>query len=67
MFTQFSMYASAMVIDPRARMRKFMLAVFEMVLKDCHPAMLINYIDISHLMVHAQEIEEEKLKEDLER
>ncbi|WMV33218.1 hypothetical protein MTR67_026603 [Solanum verrucosum] len=34
----------------------------KMVVKECHIAMLINDMDISHLMVHAQKIEDEKLK-----
>ncbi|XP_049405194.1 uncharacterized protein LOC125868621 [Solanum stenotomum] len=35
----------------------------EMVGKECRTAMLINDIGICHLMVHAQQIKEDKLKE----
>ncbi|KAH0650460.1 hypothetical protein KY284_030372 [Solanum tuberosum] len=53
---------SLIFVDPRARMSRFVSEVSEMVVKKCHTAMIINDMDISHLMVHAQKIEEEKLK-----
>lgn len=39
-----------------------MTGVTELVMKECHWAMLHNYMDISRLMVYYQSIEESKLK-----
>ncbi|WMV50500.1 hypothetical protein MTR67_043885 [Solanum verrucosum] len=64
-FMQLSIYAPTMVADPRERMIKFVSGVSEKVVKECHTAMLINEMEISCLMIHAQQIEEEKLKERL--
>jgi len=52
-----------MVADPRESMSTFVLGVSEIVVKECRTAILINVMDISLLMVHAQQIEEEKLME----
>ncbi|WMV55251.1 hypothetical protein MTR67_048636 [Solanum verrucosum] len=44
-------------------MSKFVSGVSEMVVKKFCTAMLIKEMDISHLMIHAQQVEEDKLKE----
>ncbi|XP_049394685.1 uncharacterized protein LOC125858973 [Solanum stenotomum] len=61
--TQLSKYAPFIVEDRRDNMSKFMPGVSDMVVKQCRTAMLVVDMDISCLMVHAQQIEEENIKE----
>uniref|UniRef100_M1DJF8 Gag-pol polyprotein n=1 Tax=Solanum tuberosum TaxID=4113 RepID=M1DJF8_SOLTU len=62
-FTKLSRYSPTMVADSRANMSKFVSGVFEIMVKECRTAMLVNDMDFSRLMVHANITEEEKLKE----
>lgn len=44
-------------------MSKFMSGVSDSVVKKCRTTMLISEMDLSRLMVHAQQIKEHKIKE----
>lgn len=61
-FTQLFKYAPAMVADSKARMSKFLTGVSKDMDKQFRTTILVKKLDISGLIVHAQQIEEEKIK-----
>lgn len=62
-FTKLSKYAPFMVAYPRAKMRKFIFRVLDLVSKEYKIALLVKEMDIFHLISYAKQIEEEKLRE----
>lgn len=61
-FIQLAKYAPTIVANSRAFMRKFMSGTSEDMVKKCRTAILVKDMDISRLMVHSQQIEEEQIK-----
>jgi len=62
-FTKLSRYAPHMVTDPRAQMSKFLFGVSNLVKTECRIAMLLEDMNISMLIIHAQQVEGDKLRE----
>lgn len=52
-----------MMADSRTSMSKFLTGVSSYVVKECRSAMLNRDMDLSRLMIHAQQIEADKVKE----
>ncbi len=63
MFTHLSRYAPHMVADPREQMSKFLFGVSNLVKTECRNAILLKDMNISRLMTHASQVEEDKLRE----
>ena len=61
-FTKFSKYASSLVFDRRDEMNHFVMGLSDDMQEECHLAMLHYNINISRLIVHAQQVEEEMSK-----
>lgn len=61
--TQLARYSSTMVADSRAKISKFVSGVSKDIVKKYMKPSLIKDMDLSTLMVLAQQIEKEELKE----
>ncbi|KAH0633386.1 hypothetical protein KY284_036172 [Solanum tuberosum] len=61
--TLLSRYAPYMVADSRAQMKKFLCGVSDLVKTERRNAMLLENMNISRFMTHAQQVEGDKLRE----
>ena len=62
-FNQLSKYAPSMMADSRTMMSKFVTDVSSYVVKEYRSAILNREIDLSRLMINAQQIKADKVKE----
>ncbi|KAF3665884.1 putative zinc finger protein [Capsicum annuum] len=61
-FTTLAQYAPYMVADGRAKMSKFVSRVNDSMVNKCRSAMLNSDMTLAILMMHAQQIEEQKIR-----
>ncbi|KAK4716132.1 hypothetical protein R3W88_014470 [Solanum pinnatisectum] len=62
-FTQLSCYALEMVDDMRCRVSLFFSGLSRLSSKEGKATMLIGDMDIARLMIHVQQVEEDKLRD----
>ena len=61
-FTKLSKYAFSLMSNLRDEMNHFVTGVSDDLLEKCYSEMLHDNMDISHLMVHAQQVKESRFK-----
>ncbi|XP_006356002.1 vestitone reductase-like [Solanum tuberosum] len=61
-FTKLSKYAPSLVANLRDEMSRFVTDVSNLIEEECHAVMLHDNMDISRIMVYAQQIEETNLR-----
>ena len=61
-FSKFSKYASSFVSNHRDKMSHFVIGVSGDLVEECCAAMLYENMDLSHLMVHSQQVKQSRLK-----
>ena len=61
-FTELTKYALSLVSEPRDKMNHFVTGVSDDLREECHLSMLQDNMNISLLIVHAQQVEETRAK-----
>ena len=61
-FINLSKYAPSLVSKPRDQMHNFLTGVYDDLVEECCSSMLNDNMNISHLMVHSQQVEESRLR-----
>ncbi|XP_049365802.1 uncharacterized protein LOC125830663 [Solanum verrucosum] len=61
-FTKLSKYAPSLVSNPRDKMSRFVTEVFNSIEEECRAVMPHDNMDISRLMVYAQQVKETRLR-----
>ncbi|KAH0773627.1 hypothetical protein KY290_010764 [Solanum tuberosum] len=61
-FTKLSKYTPSLVSNPRDEMSRFVTGVSDAIEEECRAAMFHDNMDISWLMVYAQQVEETRLR-----
>ena len=56
-FTKLSKYAPSLISNPRDEMSRFLVGVSDDLVEKCHSDVLHDNMNISRIMVHAQQVE----------